>query len=130
MSSFQRILQRSGLLVSFLLAGSGFSAVAQADADLDILRSIAAEPSPAPSAAAAQTRKRPAARADRQRAERAVRARPGKATPKLRLTAEQRGSGRVDVLTVSNAPTSDSPLPAIERKGAGLSAGLIAARSR
>jgi hypothetical protein len=121
-------LRRSALLAALLLTGSAFASTARADADLDLLRDIAAQPSAGqPPASAAARRARPLPQARRAvKPTRAARA----TTPRLRLTAEQRGSGRVDVLELSAESSPDSALPAIARKSATVSPALLAVRPR
>jgi hypothetical protein len=122
-------LRRSALLAALLLTGSAFASIARADADLDLLRDIAAQPSAGqPPASAAARRARPLQPQARRavKATRAARA----TTPRLRLTAEQRGSGRVDVLELSAESSPDSALPAIARKSATVSPALLAVRPR
>jgi hypothetical protein len=120
MSSSRRLLLRSGLLLGLLLAPAAFPAAARADAALDLVRSIAADTAPATA---------PSARSSRPRA-RTLRpsrvARPARPAPKLRLTAAQRGSGRIQVLHVGDQAGSASALPAVERKAPG----LLAVRAR
>ena len=128
MSSFQWVCRRSGLVLGLLFAGSAFPAAAQADAALDLVRSVAAESLPARAALTGKARKRRALVDQRRRPVRVARA---AILPRPRLTAEQRGSGRVDVLEISDQPDRTSRLPAVERKGAaGLAPGLLATRPR
>ena len=134
MSSLLRFVPRSSLLLG-LLATVAFPTGAQADASpdfaLELVRSIASQPAPPPSAAPA----RPSAGKARQRFHRARIARTARAKratpPKLRLTAAQRGSGRVQILDAGAAAAGPSALPAVERKPAGgLGPGLMAVRPR
>ena len=131
MSSFKRLYRRSGLLLGLLLAGGAVPSIAHADAALDLVRSVAAEPSPGEPTVAPRGAKRRTLRAARARKPARARfARASRPTPQLRLTAEQRGSGQVDVLEVSDDPAPESPLPSIERKSEGLALRLIATRGR
>lgn len=129
MSSPRRLLLRSLLLLGLSLAPGA----ARADA-LDLVRSIAAEPPPARQAAAGKRPTRPSRVAQ----PRDARRRPARVMPparSLRLTAAQRGSGRVQVLDAGHASSRASnnagALPTVERKSAaGLGPGLLAARAR
>ena len=130
MSSSRRFWLRSLLLLGFSVAGTATPTAARADA-LDLVRSIASERAPARGPAAGKRPTRPA----RPRGQALRPSRPGvRATPpapKLRLTAAQRGSGRIQVLDAGQASTHASALPTVERKSAGgFGPGFLAARAR
>jgi hypothetical protein len=134
MSSLLRFVPRSSLLLG-LLATVALPPRAQADARpdfaLELVRSIASQPAPPPSAAPAK----PSAGKARKRFSRTRSARPDRGkratTPTLRLTAAQRGSGRVQIVDAGDASPCPSALPAVERKPAGgFGPRLVAVRPR
>jgi hypothetical protein len=130
MLSQPRILRRSVLVAALLLTGAALASPARADADLDLLRDIAAQPSPGqPPAAGARATRRARQLPQASRAVKPARA-ARRATPPLRLTAEQRGSGRVDVLELSAEAPASGALPAVARKSATVSPALLAVRPR
>jgi hypothetical protein len=130
MSTFSRQTRRT-LIVGLLLVGSALPAAARADAALDLVRSLAAEPAERAPAVAAKARKPASSRLQRPRPARPARAeRLARPAPRLRLTAAQRGSGRVDVLHVGDqADAGADSAPAVEHKS-GFGRGLVAARLR
>jgi hypothetical protein len=130
MLSLPGLLRRSVLVAALLFSGSALSTPARADADLDLLRDIAAQPSPGPSPAASARRARSLPPRARRTGPPARAARPVTTAPRLRLTAQQRGSGRVDVLELSADAPAGGALPAIARKNATVAPALLAVRRR
>src|SRR5688572_535397 len=122
MSSLLPWFRRTGLVLGLLLAGVAVPAAAQADPALDLVRTVVAECAAGPrsgttssTTSSTSAHKPRTARPGPRRIPARVARRAG--LPQLRLTAEQRGSGRVNLIDLSDSPAAASSPPAVERKG-------------
>jgi hypothetical protein len=121
-SGRRRRLPRLALLAFLLVGALAFPSLGHADALDDLVRTVAAQPAPA---AAPHTRRhRSGKRIKSPRKRRPVTRERSRETgyasrsplQGLHLTAEQRGSGRVQIIDASEPSLAAGDLPRIERK--------------